>query len=243
MTNSDDSFLHDRYVVLTGAGRQGQTGETIAREFARHGAVMILVDRDRANAESRASDLTSDGFEAHPFTCDLSSPDEVASLAAGVKGLCGDAGIAALVNAAGGFSMLGNVADSSVDAWDLQFRINLTTCYLATRALLPLLRAGRGAIVNFSTGAVLPGQSVAGMTAYVAAKSGVAVLTRAVAAEETESGVRANAIAPSAIRTAANLDDMGSNVKYVEREEVARTVLFLCSPAASAINGELIRLT
>jgi NAD(P)-dependent dehydrogenase (short-subunit alcohol dehydrogenase family) len=80
------------------------------------------------------------------------------------------------------------------------------------------------------------------MAAYAAAKSGVLALMRAVAEEERATGVRANALAPTAIRTAANLDSMGENVRYVEREEVADAVLFLCSDGASAISGQVIRL-
>jgi NAD(P)-dependent dehydrogenase (short-subunit alcohol dehydrogenase family) len=62
------------------------------------------------------------------------------------------------------------------------------------------------------------------------------------AKEERDTGVRVNAIAPSAIRTASNERDMPDATNYVEREEVASVVLFLCSPAASAISGEVIRL-
>jgi NAD(P)-dependent dehydrogenase (short-subunit alcohol dehydrogenase family) len=80
------------------------------------------------------------------------------------------------------------------------------------------------------------------MSAYVAAKSGIVVLTRAVAEEEREAGVRANAIAPTAIRTAANLGAMSPKTRYVEREEVARTALFLCSDDASAVTGQILRL-
>jgi NAD(P)-dependent dehydrogenase (short-subunit alcohol dehydrogenase family) len=81
------------------------------------------------------------------------------------------------------------------------------------------------------------------MSAYAAAKSGVVALMRAVAQEEQKNGVRANALAPTAIRTAANLESMGGDVRYVEREEVAATVAFLCSAEASAITGQIIRLS
>ncbi len=243
MSTSDGDFFHDRHVVITGAGRPGQLAEIIAREFARRGARMILVGRDQSNAGARAADLAADGFEAHGFGCDLSSETEVASLAESIDDVCKENGLVALINAAGGFAMSGNVAASSFAVWQQQFSINLTTCFLTTRALLPLLRRGKGAIVNFATGAALPHQSVSEKSAYVGAKSGVVVLTRAVAQEERDNGVRANAIAPNAIRTAANLESMGDKVRYVERESVAETTLFLCSPAASAISGEIIRLT
>jgi 3-oxoacyl-[acyl-carrier protein] reductase len=80
------------------------------------------------------------------------------------------------------------------------------------------------------------------MAAYAAAKAGVVTLMRAVAQEERDNGVRANAVAPAAIRTADNVRDMGADARYVEREDVASAVLFLCSPAARAVTGQVIRL-
>jgi NAD(P)-dependent dehydrogenase (short-subunit alcohol dehydrogenase family) len=239
---NDESFLEDRYVMLTGVGRPGQTGEIIAREFARRGARMILVDRQISTASDRASDLASEGYVAHPFGCDLASEADIASLAEQVQELCGKRGLAALINAAGGFAMSGNVAESNLADWEKQFTINLRTCYLASRAMLPLLRTGRGAIVNFATGAALQPKGAPGMSAYLAAKSGVVALTRTMAMEERDTGVRVNAIAPTAIRTAANANTMSDKTRFVERESVASTLLFLCSPEASAISGEIILL-
>jgi NAD(P)-dependent dehydrogenase (short-subunit alcohol dehydrogenase family) len=64
---------------------------------------------------------------------------------------------------------------------------------------------------------------------------------RAVAAEERGHGVRANAVAPSAIRTATNVGAMGEDARYVEREEVAEAVMFLCS--ATAVNAQVLTLS
>jgi len=123
------------------------------------------------------------------------------------------------------------------------FTINLTTAFLVTRAFLPLLRAGRGGIVYFASEAALPGAKVGNIAAYAAAKSGVVTLMHAVAQQERNNGVRANAVAPTSIRTAANVQSMGENVRYVEREEVAATVAYLCSDDASAVTGQVIALS
>jgi len=117
--------------------------------------------------------------------------------------------------------MSGPVAESSIEVWDKQLAINLTTAYLATRAFLPMLRVGRGSIVLFASEAALPGLTGANRSAYA---------------------VRANAVAPASIRTAANVAAMGNDVRYVEREQVASAVTLLCSAAASAISGELLPL-
>ena len=76
----------------------------------------------------------------------------------------------------------------------------------------------------------------------MAAKSAVVALMRSVADEGRASEVRANALAPSAIRTASNEASMPAKTTYVEREEVAAAVLFLCSPEASGTTGQVIRL-
>jgi len=121
--------------------------------------------------------------------------------------------------------------------------INLTTAFLVTRAFLPFLRAGKGAALYFASEAALPGAKIGATAAYAVAKSGVATLMRSVAQAEHQNGVRANAIAPSSIRTAANLESMGKDAHYIEREEVASAVVYLCSSASSAVNGQLVALS
>jgi NAD(P)-dependent dehydrogenase (short-subunit alcohol dehydrogenase family) len=233
--------FQDRAIVLTGVGREGQAGEVVARAFAEEGATLALVDVDAVEVERRASSLRDAGFPARAHECNLTDPAQVDALAGDLRAAHGGR-IDALVNMAGGFAISGPVADSDIAVWRRQFSINLDTAYLATRGFLPLLRASRGAIVCFASAAALPGGSAARMSAYVAAKSGVIALVQAVAEEERDTGVRINAVAPTAIRTAANTESMGTSVRYVEREEVARTVLWLCSTDASAVTGQIIRL-
>jgi NAD(P)-dependent dehydrogenase (short-subunit alcohol dehydrogenase family) len=143
---------------------------------------------------------------------------------------------------AGGFAMSGPVANSSLEVWNRQIAINLTTAYLTAHAFLPFVRAARGSIVFFASPAALPGGQAAEMSAYAAAKSGVVALMRAIAAEERAHGVRANAIAPAAIRTTTNVQSMGTGARFVEREQVASLVTFLCSEQASAISGTVVPL-
>ena len=230
-----------RTIVLTGVGREGQVGEAVARAFAEEGATLALVGRDGDQVRQRAFALQASAGAVHAESCDLTDPEQVAALAGTIAAR--HAGrVDALVNIAGGFAMSGSVADSDIGVWRRQLDMNLTTAYLATRAFLPMLRAARGAVVYFAAAAALPGAKVAGMSAYVAAKSGVTALMRAVAEDERDTGVRANALAPTAIRTAANLGSMSATTRYVEREDVARAALFLCSDDASAVTGQILRL-
>lgn len=233
--------LADRTAVLAGVGRPGQVGEAVAGAFVRAGARVLLIDRDLVDASARASELEALGGQALALAGDLSDVAAVDALAAAI-GAVAPNGIHALVCLAGGFAMSGPVAESDPAVFHKMLAINLTTAYLTTRAMLPLLRRTRGSIVYFSSAGVLPGSTGARMAAYAAAKAGVAALMRAVADEEAPNGVRANALAPTAIRTASNEQSMGSTTRFVEREQVADVTLYLCSDAAQAITGQLIRL-
>ncbi len=228
-------------VVLTGIGKPGQTGEVVARSLLAGGARLAVVSRSASEAEARAAAVRSAGSDVRGFPCDLSREDEVAALAHMVRDAWGER-VDALINMAGGFGMSGPVAESDFGVWQHQLSINLTTAYLATRAFLPALRVARGSIVYFTSAAALPGASGARMSAYAVAKGGVISLMRAVAREESGNGVRANAVAPTAIRTAANLESMGADAAYVDRGDVASTVLWLCSDAAAAVTGQVVEL-
>lgn len=232
--------VDQRVVVITGVGFEGQVGETLASTFCEAGARVAAVDRARDQVMARAAALAANGFDCRAFPCDLTDPAQISALADDLRAAYG--GVDAFIHAAGGFAMSGPVADSDPALWDKMFAINLTSAYHATRSLLPLLRPRRGAIVYFGSTAVLDGGESANMVAYAAAKSGVLTLMRTVAQEEAPHGVRANAIAPVAIRTAANVASMGSGARYVEREEVAAVTRFLCSPDAARITGQVFVL-
>lgn len=229
-------------VLLTGVGAEGQLGEAVASAFAKLGASLVLVGRRAEQVEARAAELRGAGNRAQAYACDLTKTDAVAALAESVRREHGDS-LHALVHMAGGFALSGPVAASTDEVWDRQLAINLTTAYVTARAFLPMLRRGRGSIVFFASPAALPGASGAQMAAYAAAKAGVIALMKAIAAEERAQGVRSNAIAPNAIRTATNVQAMGADARYVEREQVADTVVYLCSPQASAISGAVVPLT
>lgn len=228
-------------VILTGVGRRGQVGEVVAAAFATMGANLVLIDRDSTGVSERAADIADRGWKAHPFSCDLTDAAETGAVADTISGLA-PSGVAAVVHMAGGYADGTPVADTDPASWHRMFAINLTTAFVATRAFLPLVRQARGAMVYFASAAALPGASVAKSSAYAAAKGGVVTLMRAVAAEERSHGVRANALAPQAIRTEANLSSMGEDHRYVERETVAAWVAWLCSMAAGPVSGQVIRL-
>ena len=227
-------------VLITGVGAKGQVGEAVATAFADRGDTVLIVSRDATEVAERQKELSARG-KASGYTCDLSNADDVSSLAERVRVEHGPK-LDALVNLAGGFGSSGPLAGSDPKAVERMMSINFTTAYLTTRSFMPMLIEARGAVVFFASEAVLEGARTGGVAGYVAAKSAVVALMRSVADEGRERGVRANALAPSAIRTATNEASMPAKTRYVEREEVAGTVTFLCSSAASAITGQVIRL-
>ena len=235
----------DRLIVITGVGRAGQVGEAIALGFAQRGATLALLDVQPTEVEARAATLTAQGFRATAHVAnlaDLLATERVAGdIGAQARDRFGGA-IHAVICVAGGFAMTGLLDSTDAAAWQKQFMINLDTAYNATRAFLPAVRTGQGSFVYFASVAALPGGRPAGLAAYSAAKSGVLALMRAVAADERDNGVRANAVAPTQVRTAANISAMGADKNYVERESVADVVAFLASPLARNISGQVITL-
>lgn len=227
--------------VVTGVGRLGQVGEVVARALADAGAVTCVVDRHEEGVQAQAATLSAAGATAHAFTCDLTDPAQTATLANRVDAIA-PAGVGVLVNLAGGYAGGDPVGELSADVWHRMFAVNATTAYVCTRAFLPLLRRARGSVVFFASSAALPGAGVAKMAAYAAAKGSVITVMRAVAAEERDAGIRANALAPTSIRTEDNVRSMGADVRYVTREAVANWVLWLASPLSEPVSGQVIRL-
>jgi NAD(P)-dependent dehydrogenase (short-subunit alcohol dehydrogenase family) len=225
-----------RVIVLTGVGRPGQVGEAVAQAFATPGTVLHLVDRDPSVAD-RARDLAGRGATVHAHVADLTDGAAVRTVAAAVGPV-----VHALIHMAGGFAMSGPVISADIEVMRKQLAISLETAFVATQAFLPALRTAQGAIVYFGAAAVLEGGTTKNMSGYAASKAALLAFMRTVAQEERETGVRANAVAPTAIRTSANESSMGTKFDYVERGEVATTVAWLVSPAAGAVTGQVVRL-
>jgi len=148
-----------------------------------------------------------------------------------------------VVNVAGGLVNFGSALELTPEQLERELAINVKTTFYVSQAALPaLLERGGGAIVNFASVAVLRPQSQ--MASYIAAKSAVAGLTRALAREFQSGGVRVNAVAPGTMRTADNVAQMKSkNVRWVELEDLVRAVLYLASDEAKGVSGEVLPVT
>jgi 3-oxoacyl-[acyl-carrier protein] reductase len=227
-------------VVVTGVGRAGQAGAIVARAFAQHGATVHCIDRDEAVHE-RVHELTRDGLRAVAHTADLSQADDVRQLAQRIAA-AHEGRIHAVAAIAGGFAASGPIADSDPEIFARQTLINATSAWTTARAFAPAVRAAKGAFVFVTSAAALPQGRSVGLAAYAMAKGSILPLVQTLAQEEAEYGVRVNAVAPTALRTAANTDAMGNDTDYVEREEFAMTILALCTPAWRRVSGQVIGL-
>lgn len=231
--------LAGRSVVLTGVGREGQVGEAVALAFAERGARVFLVDHSEPNVRARAEALVARGLRAASLAADLTDPAAAAAVAERVREATSGR-VHGVVHLAGGFAASGPIAESDPAIWHRQLAMNATTAYMTARAFVPLLRNVKGSLVFFASEAVLPGAKMANLAAYVASKSAVVSLMQVIAQEERAHGVRANAVAPTTIRTSDNVAAMGADAPMVTREAVADVVLWLCSDASRAVSGQLV---
>ena len=237
--------FRDQLIVITGVGREGQVGEAVARGFAQRGAALALIDLHPQDAQRTTTLHALGATHVSAHTANLADATDAQRVAAEVLSAHGETHgdrVHAVVCVAGGFGMTGALDESDPEAWAKQFSINLETAFATTRAFLPAVRSARGSFVYFGSVAATAGGSPKGMAAYAAAKSGVLSLMRTVALDEKAHGVRANAVAPTAIRTASNVADMGDQADYVERESVADVVAFLASPLARNVSGQVLVL-
>lgn len=227
--------------LVTGVGGQGQVGEAVAAALAARGDTVLVVSRGEREVAERARELASANHRVFPYACDLADPGAVTSLQRKVQAEHG-ARLDVLVNLAGGWGSDGPIAQSDPAHVDRMISVNFRTAYLATRAFFPMLASARGSVVFIASETVFEGTRTPGVVGYAVAKAGVVALMRSVADEGREFGIRSNALAPAAIRTATNEASLKPDTRYVEREEVAAAVAFLTSSQASAISNQVIRL-
>lgn len=217
-----------KIVAVTGAA--GALGSRTAQLLAGAGWQVVGVDLAPVPAEGFALALGG-----------VNLTDEAAMQAAAAKIEAELGRLDGLVNIAGGFAWE-TVSEGSLATWDKLYAMNVKTALVTSRALLGLLRANKGSIVNI--GANAAAKAGTGMGAYAASKAGVARLTEALA-EELKGEVRVNAVLPSIIDTPTNRTDMpdADFGSWVTAEELAKVIAFLLSDDASAVTGALLPVT
>ncbi|MFO7907846.1 MAG: SDR family oxidoreductase, partial [Pirellulaceae bacterium] len=221
-----------------------------ALAFARAGAMVCVVDINEEEGHETVRMVTDSHGRATFFRTDVSSAPPVEALLKHVIDSYGRLDYA--VNNAGIEGTLELTADATEDNWDRVMAVNLKSVWLCMKQEIPaMLKQGGGAIVNVSSAGGLRG--VPGCGAYVASKHGVLGLTKTAAIEYGKDNIRVNAVCPGVTRTemAERIESQRPgifepyiNVSPISRkgmpEEVAESVLWLCSDAASFITGTAI---
>jgi NAD(P)-dependent dehydrogenase (short-subunit alcohol dehydrogenase family) len=221
--------FRNRVVLVTGVGRAGQIGNAVALAFGKAGAKLVVADLNAVGVAERAREFAAAGIEARPCAGDLTLPD-IAALAVEMA-VNGFGRLDVVVNLAGGLTTYGPIERTGARDFDREIAINLKTTFLVSQAAVQALAATRGAIVNVASIAVLEPQ--APMAAYVAAKAGIAGVTRSLALELRDRGIRVNAVAPGMVRTGDNVAAVGTSAAYVELSAISDGILSLADPAST----------
>jgi NAD(P)-dependent dehydrogenase (short-subunit alcohol dehydrogenase family) len=236
------SGFREKRVVISGAS--SGIGLETARMLAAEGAEVCLAARRSDLLEAAVREI---GGAAWAHACDVSDPSAVAALAAAVGARWG--GVDGLVNNAG-IAVMARLDDTSVEQWEQSFAVNVRGPFLLCRELGPLLRAGSDpAVVNVSSN--LAEKAIPGMAAYNASKAALNHLTRSLALEWAPA-VRVNGVMPGVVDTPIHasrgmtdhevhaMGDIHPLKRVGTPADVAATIVFLLSDAASWVTGTVI---
>jgi NAD(P)-dependent dehydrogenase (short-subunit alcohol dehydrogenase family) len=238
----------DRVALVTGAG--SGIGRASAERLAAEGARVYCVDLDGDAAEATAGQLRSRGARAMAHCCDVSREVDAQSCVADCVDSFGS--LYALIHMAG-ILRFERTHETTLSSWQQIIDVNLTGTFNMCKAALPHLIESGGSIVNAASTAGLSGLHWG--AAYSASKGGVLALTRSIAVEYAEQGVRANCVCPGDIRTAMTaapqMPDLPSREQIVRisalsgargPEVVAGVIAMLASEDATHITGEDVRV-
>jgi NAD(P)-dependent dehydrogenase (short-subunit alcohol dehydrogenase family) len=241
--------LHHKVAVVTGAG--SGIGAAIAALFARHGARVVVLDRNDS-AEATAGAIQQAGGDAMARRCDVSSADEVQRAFAAIARDAG--GVDILVNNAG-IAHVGTIETTTPDDLDRLYAVNVRGVFLCAReAVALMLGRGYGVILNMASIASLIG--LPDRFAYSMTKGAVLTMTRSIAVDYVKRGIRCNCICPARVHTPfvegylrehypGREDEVRRALaayqpigRMCTPEEVAALALYLCSDEAAFITGQ-----
>jgi NAD(P)-dependent dehydrogenase (short-subunit alcohol dehydrogenase family) len=241
-----DLDFSGRVAIVTGAAKG--IGYATAEQFAAAGAKVALVDVSRGEVEAAATQIDPRRERTLPLVADVAGRDQVQEAVDACVKTFG--GIDVVVNNAG-IHFARAVDEYSDQEWDRILAVNLKGAFHMVRSSLPALRRSKGSIVSVSSMAGVVGQAKG--AAYVASKGALVAMTKGLALELGPDGIRVNCVCPAGVDTplmrgwAATLPDPEAVLRgqaamhllnrMATPDEIARTILFLASPAAAFITG------
>lgn len=239
-------LLEGKRILVTGAARG--LGKSFAVAIAQAGAKVVMCDILAKELLASAAELTQQGADVEAYVIDLASPASIkqafekVAQGGGIDGLVNNAAIATGI---GGKTMM----EYDIDLWDRVMTVNVRGTWLVSQAAVPLLVQNKHSkIVNVASDTALWGAPR--LLAYVASKGAVISMTRSMARELGSDSICVNAIAPGLTRVEATeyvpaerhqLYEQGRALAGTQMpEDVTGTVLYLLSPLANFVTGQLI---
>jgi NAD(P)-dependent dehydrogenase (short-subunit alcohol dehydrogenase family) len=249
MKNALNHDFTNEVAVVTGGGRG--LGRAIAQGFADAGATVAIIGRDAARLNIAAVEMNGGGGRVHAYSVDVADDAALIATADRIHADLGTADV--LINNAGINPWYSKAEHTTMDEWRAIIDINLTAtfhcCQLFGR---PMLERRRGSIIGISSVAGHVG--LARSAAYNATKGGLELLTKSLAIDWADHGVRVNTVAPGYFEsdlTAALQENDALSGKVIAHTPIGRfgkpdelvgACLFLASPAASYVTGQSIRV-
>lgn len=241
--------LAGKIAIVTGGG--SGIGHETCKLFAREGAHVIVADRNAEAAARVAEEIGAAGGSAEPVTVDVGREAEVKAMVD--KVVAGHGRIDILVNNAG-YGIAGTVVTTSEADWDALMAVNVKGVFLGCKHVIPVMaKQGGGAIVSTASAAANIG--IHDRAAYVASKGAVAALTRAMAIDHVDAGIRINAVAPGTIESPyftkilsgpdgaelrRGLEERQAMERLGQPVEIAQAILWLASDDASFCTGSVM---
>jgi 3-oxoacyl-[acyl-carrier protein] reductase len=237
----------DEVVMLTGTALG--IGAATARAFAREGARVAMLDIDATGNAAVGDEVKKLGGDPLVLKADVTRSADVRGAVEAIMARWGRVDV--LVNNAGGFATMRLTEDIPEDEWETIFRFNVSSAFLCTKAVLPIMKRQRaGRIVNLSS--IVARAGAVGVTShYAAAKAAIVGFTRHLALEVGPHGIRVNAVAPGTTLTerVRNVRSPEESQKIADRvplrrlgepDDIADVVLFLASDAARYMTGTVL---
>jgi NAD(P)-dependent dehydrogenase (short-subunit alcohol dehydrogenase family) len=232
--------MENKVALVTGAARG--IGLATTKLFLENGWKVAMIDRDEAELQKASEELS--GTLSIP--CDVSLPNMVEAMITKVQSAFGR--IDALVNNAG-VAFFKPLEETDFECWRTIMATNLDGVFLCTQAAIPALKASRGAVVNIASISAVRASTL--RVAYGTSKAAVVHLTKQLAVELGDFGVRVNCVSPGPVKTKlaaavhspeiikAYYDGIPLN-RSANEQDIAEMIVFLCSEKASYITGQMI---
>lgn len=242
--------LKDKVAVITG-GTKG-IGFGTAKTMLSHGSKVVIAAEDDERGREAEGELKEFGGDVLFIRCDVRSQSDIEDMVSSTMDYHGR--IDCLINNAGWHPPAMTIQETAIEDFEDLIKLNLTSAFICSKLCISHLLDSKGSIINMSSEVGLIGQEAA--PAYVATKSGLIGLTRALALDLAPKGVRANAIAPAGVMTplmrewADSQYDPTAALKMVDSwhplgrmariDEIGEVCAFLASDESSFITGQVI---